>query len=154
MFQILPLPYAPFADLFELDDAGLAARRARRVVADAFPGYPCRVSLDDAQPGETLILVHHTHQPTETPYRASHAVYVREGAAAASPAPGAVPPMLLRRPISLRAFDAAGMMRAADLAEGEAVGPAIRDLFADPAVAEVHLHNAKPGCYAARAVRA
>lgn len=154
MFQILPLPYAPFAHLFALTDDDLAARRARRVVADGFPGFPCRVSLEDAQPGETLVLVHHTHQSAESPYHASHAVYVRAGANEACPAPGEVPPVLLRRPISLRAFDAAGMMRAADLAEGEAVGPAIECLLAISEAAEVHLHNAKPGCYAARVVRA
>lgn len=154
MFRIEALAYETFADLFALPDAELAGRRARRVTADGFPGYPCRVSLQDAQPGETLMLVHYVHQAADTPYAASHAIFVREGADRVRPEPGTVPDMLLRRPISLRAFDGDGMMIVADLAEGERVGPTIDRMLSDPQAAEVHLHNAKPGCFAARAVRA
>ena len=153
-FRIEALSYDLFAPLFALSDEELITKRARRVVADAHPGYPCRVSLEDARIGEALILVHHAHHDADTPYAASHAVFAREGAERADPAPGAVPDMLKARPISLRAFDAEGMMVAADLAEGEGVAPMIDQMFSDMRVREVHLHNAKPGCYAAKAVRA
>ncbi|WP_375286204.1 DUF1203 domain-containing protein [Sphingomonas sp.] len=153
-FRISALPLAPFAPLFCLDDAGLAARGACRVVADRTPGFPCRVSLVDAAPGERLILTHWQHQPAETPFRASHALYVREDAAQAHPAPGEVPALLRLRTLSLRGFDATGMLVAADLAEGPALEPALEAMLAAAPVAYVHLHYAKPGCYAARADRA
>ncbi len=80
MFQIQALPAAPFTPLFELPEDELAARGAVRRVADAKPGFPCRVSLADAEPGETVILAHYEHQPADSPFRASHAVYVRKDA--------------------------------------------------------------------------
>jgi hypothetical protein len=153
-FQILALDPMPFAPLFALGDAELAARHIVRRVADAKPGFPCRISLTDAEIGETLLLLNHEHLPVDSPYRATHAIYVREGASAATPAPGVVPEVISRRLISARAFDADGMMSDADVVPGEAVAATLERMFADPAVAHVDLHNAKPGCFAARAVRA
>jgi hypothetical protein len=152
-FRLSALPYAPFAPLFALADAELPAHRARRVTVGT-GGYPCRVSLTDAAPGETVILVHYEHQPADTPFRAGHAIYVRENAAQAHPAPGAIPALFRTRLLSLRGFDADDMLVAADIAPGEALEPAIEANFADPAVAYLHLHFAKPGCYAARVDRA
>ena len=79
-FRISGLPAAPFVPLFALSEAELRRHRAVRRVADRTPGFPCRVSLRDADPGETVLLVHFEHQPADTPYRAGHAIYVREGA--------------------------------------------------------------------------
>lgn len=153
-FRITGLPRAPFADLFTLDDEGLRRRGAMRVTADAKPGFPCRVSLEDAEPGEALILVHHEHQSADTPFRASHAIYVREQADEAFDAVDVVPEQFRSRTLSLRAFDAGGMMIDADLVEGSALEPALEPLLANPAVAYMHAHFAKPGCYAARIERA
>lgn len=153
-FRIAALPLAPFVPLFTLDDAALAARGVRRVIADASPGYPCRVSLIDAAPGERLILLNHRHQPADTPFRAAHAIYVRESATEARPAVNEIPALLRHRTLSLRAFDAEGMMRDAALTPGEALETAIATLLAPPAIATVHIHFAAPGCYAARAGRA
>lgn len=153
-FRITALPAEPFAALFALDDAALAARGARRVIADAAPGFPCRVSLVDAALGESLILTRWEHQSADTPFRASHALYVREGAEQAYPAPGEVPPLLRLRTLSVRGFDAQGMLVAADLADGRELEPALEKMLAAPAVAYVHLHYARPGCYGARADRA
>jgi len=152
MFRISALPIEPFAPLFSLDDAALAERQARRVVADS--ASPCRVSLTDAGPGDTLILADYEHQDADTPFRASHAIYVREGAVQALPEANEVPEQLRKRILSLRGFDAEGMMLAADLADGLVLEDGIAALFADPAVAYIHLHFAKQGCYAARADRA
>ena len=152
-FQIHALHAGTYAHLSGLDDAALAARLACRKVADSDPGFPCRVSLEDARPGETVFLVHHVHQDADTPFRASHAIYVREGAATAAPAPGDVPLMLRRRIISLRAFDSRGMLVAADIAEGDAVAERIESLLSDPLTDEIHLHFAKQGCFAARVRR-
>ena len=153
-FRIVALDPAPFVPLFELSDAELAARHIVRHTATATPGFPCRVSLADAEVGETLLLLNFEHLPAASPYRSTHAIYVREGAAEAHPAPGEVPEVIARRLISARGFDAGGMMTDADVAEGPAIAPLIERLFADPAVVHVDLHNARPGCFAARAVRA
>ena len=153
-FQITALDPAPFAPLFALSEAELAARNARRVVADKSPGFPCRVSLADAEPGETLILVNHEHLGGETPYRQRHAIYVREGAERARPAPGEVPPALLGRPISLRAYDAGHTLVGAGLCHGKPLAADIDALLAQPDVAFVHLHNAMHGCFVASARRA
>jgi len=154
-FQITALPMAPFAPLFTMSDADLRQHRAIRVTAHAKPGYPCRVSLEDAEIGEVLILVHHEHhQPAATPIRASDAVYVREDATPASPAPNEVPAMLRARPLSLRGFDAGDMLVVAELVIGEAVEAAVEEMLADASVACIHAHLAKPGCYAARIDRA
>jgi hypothetical protein len=152
-FQITALPRDLFAPLLALPDDALPAR-ARRVVAQPGETLPCRVSLADADPGDTLLLLHHEHQPADTPFRAGHAIYVREQAEQAHPAAGEIPAVLRSRLLSLRAFDANGMMRDADIAPGAELEPAIARLLADPAVAYLHLHFAKPGCYAARVDRA
>ena len=153
-FQILALPNEGFAPLFSLADDALRERGALRKVVDKKPGFPCRVSLADAEIGETVLLVHYEHQPAQTPFRASHAIYVREGVAQAHCEVGEVPALLRSRTISLRGFGRDHMLIAADLAEGTALESALEAMFTNEAVGYIHLHFAKPGCYAARAVRA
>ena len=153
-FQIHALPAEDYAAFFDMTDAELTLRDACRKTVDAYPGFPCRVTLDDAQPGEEVILVNHTSLDAASPYRASHAIYVRKGQPSAAPAPGEVPPVLTRRILSIRGFGADAMMRVADVVEGAALGAALSDMFANPEIAEIHIHNAKQGCYAARATRA
>lgn len=152
-FQVRALRAGPFAALFDLPTSELASRGALLTVADSSPGFPCRVSLQDADIGEPVLLTHYEHQTADTPFRASHAIYVRRNAVQANPAPGEVPDMLRSRILSLRGFSPAGMLVAADLADGKAVEAAIAALFARPDVAYLHVHFAKPGCYAARVDR-
>ena len=153
-FRISALPRDLFAPLFNLPDEALPAHRARRVTAGPTGGCPCRVSLRDAAPGESLILVHHEHQPADTPFRAGHAIYVREQAKQADPAPDEVPALFRSRLLSVRAFDDRGMMRDAGVVAGSMVEPLIERLLADPAIAYLHVHYTGPGCYAARVDRA
>jgi Protein of unknown function (DUF1203) len=153
-FQIVPLPMSEFRDLFTLSDAELSARRARRLIADVSGGLPCRVSLADALPGETVLLLNYTHLETDTPYRSSHAICVREQAVAAELAPDAVPPAILRRLISARLFDAAGNIIDSDVCEGGGIAAFLTEGLARDDVAFVHLHYARNGCFAAKAVRA
>ncbi|MDH5823763.1 DUF1203 domain-containing protein [Luteimonas sp. RD2P54] len=147
-FRIVPLPAEPFAPLFALDDPELAARGARRMVADRQPGFPCRVSLVDAEVGEEVLLLPWEHHRSRSPYRASGPVFVRRGARPAAVAPGEIPAAMRARLFSLRAYDAAGDMSAAAIAGGHELETAIAGLFADPAVAFLHLHHAGRGCYA------
>jgi len=153
-FRILGLDPAPFRHLYGLPDEALAAHGAQRVVATAPNGFPDRIELRDLDPGEPAILLNYEHQPADTPFRSRHAIFVREGAEAAFDAVGVVPEVIRIRPISLRAFDAAGTMVDADLADGAALAPLIDRLLADPGVAYLHAHYAKRGCYAARIERA
>ena len=152
-FVIHALPAEPFAHLFERSDAELVAHRAVRRVVDERPGVPCRVSLRDVEIGETVVLVHYEHLPVESPFRASHAIYVSR-AARAQPAANEVPEVLRRRLLSVRAFDDAGMLVDADACEGTALEPVIARMLARADAAYVHLHFAKQGCYAARVDRA
>jgi hypothetical protein len=152
-FQITALPAAPFAPLFELSDEALAAQGGVRRVADRVPGFPCRVSLRDAEAGETVLLVNHEHQPARSPFRSTHAIYVRRGAVQAHPRPDEVPEMLRARLLSVRGFDDAGMLRDADVVEGRALEAVVTRLLGAPGTAYLHLHFAKPGCYAARVDR-
>src|SRR5690349_7928381 len=96
----------PFAALYGLPDDQLAARGARRVRVGPDGGVPDRVELRDVAPGESALLVNHLHQPADTPYRACHAVYLREGAMRPRIIDGRLPRVMTRRLLSLRAFDA------------------------------------------------
>jgi hypothetical protein len=154
MFRLLGLDPAPFGSLFDLPDAELHARGIRRVRADADAGFPCRVSLRDAAAGEELLLLPYRHHDVASPYQAEGPIYVRRGAERASPAAGEVPDYVARRLISLRAYDRAAMMLRAEVLDGTAVAARLADWFGDEAVAYVHLHNARPGCYSCAAVRA
>lgn len=153
-FVIRGLAADTFRPLFALDDAALATRGVRRVVADADVGYPCRVSLADAVAGETLLLLPYLHHDVAGPYRASGPIYVRETVADEPVVfQDEVPAVLSRRLLSLRAYDAEGMMRGADVVEGRVAQPAIERMLEDSRIAYLHVHNAKPGCFAARVDR-
>lgn len=149
-FRITGLSPEPFRHLFGLPEDELARHGARRYVADVKPGYPDRIELRDAEPGERLILVSYTHQPANTPYRASHAVFVLEGAEDTYDRTDEVPEAMRLRLLSLRAFDGDDFLVAADVAQGEKIEGKIERLFADPRVAYIQAHYAKPGCFAAR----
>ena len=142
----------PFRHLFGLPDAELARHRARRVTAGE-SGFPERIELRDATPGETLLLVNYEHQDADTPFRSSHAIYVREGATEAWTG-DKVPEVMRKRLLSLRAFSSDGMLLDADVVEGTEAETLIERQFANPDVAYIHAHYARAGCYAARIDRA
>jgi len=152
-FQLNALPENEFVSLFSRTDAELQAIGARRMIVDQKPGYPCRVSLVDAEIGETVILLPFTHHNVSTPYRASGPILVRLAAKPAKPAAGEIPEMFRDRLLSLRAYDASAMMVAALITKGTELEDAIDRLFADDAVQYLHVHNAQPGCYNCSVVR-
>ena len=61
--------------------------------------------------------------------------------------------MLQTRQLSLRAYDADGLIVDADVVEGRDVEPALERLFARTDTAYIHVHNAKRGCYSCRVDR-
>ena len=153
-FRIQGLSPAPFVDLYDRPEAELAARGAIRYAVDKAPGFPDRIELCDAAPGQSVLLVNHVSQSADTPYRASHAIFVREGALTAFDEVGIVPPAFRPRLLSLRAFDANGMMIDGDVVEGVAAEGLILRMLDDARVAGVHAHYAKRGCYAGLITRA
>ena len=150
-FRITGLSAQPFEHLFGLNDAELAAHGAMR---HRGAGLPDRVELRDTTADETVLLLNHEHQPADTPYRSRHAIFVREQAGAPFDAVDTVPDALRRRLLSLRAFDAAGLMVDADIVDGAAIEGLIERLLGQPAVTYVHAHFARRGCYAALIRRA
>lgn len=152
-FRLSGLPEQPFAALFDLDDRELAVRHMRRMCADTSPGYPCRISLVDAAIGEELLLLPYEHLAEASPYRASGPIFVRRAARRATLAAGEIPASVSSRLISVRAYDAAHRMLHAEVCDGTALAPRLEQAFEDPAIAYLHLHNAKPGCYSCRVDR-
>jgi len=152
-FRITGLSAAQFAEWFALSDAELACRNALRTVADAPHAFPCRISLTDAEVGQPVLLMSYEHLAVASPFRSRHAIYIRAGEKTYDEI-GRVPDMLRRRLLSLRGFDAAGMMVEADVCEGTDIATLIGRQFANPRVAYLHAHIARPGCYAARIDRA
>ncbi|MBI3407856.1 MAG: DUF1203 domain-containing protein [Planctomycetes bacterium] len=133
-----------------MDDSELAKHSARRCVADQKPGFPCRVSLVDAEPGERVILLPFEHHDVASPYRASGPIFVRERAQQADLDVNELPEVVRHRLLSIRAYDHAGLMIGAEVAEGRDLEVQIGCFFADAKVAYLHLHNARPGCYSCR----
>jgi hypothetical protein len=153
-FIITGLSPTPFQELFLTDDQVLKTMNIRRVTAKHKPGYPCRVSLVDAAIGEELLLLPYVHHPVDSPYKSEGAIYIHRGAKAYQPAVNEIPEILHHRTLSFRGYDANGMMRTAATVEGQQTAATIREMFTDPAIAYLHIHNAGPGCYNCRVVRA
>ncbi len=153
-FPIKALPKTEFEHLFSMTNVELAELQACRQVVTAKPGTPCRVSMVDAEVGETVILLNYTHQPEKGPYQASHAIFVREHVEQAEIAINDVPEVIRSRLISVRLFDINHMMVDAEIVPGNMVSSVISKSFDRPEIAYIHLHNAKPGCFAASVHRA
>ncbi len=153
-FQFVALPSEPFAALFGRSDEELRAMGARRMVVNEKPGFPCRVSLADAEIGETVLLVPFTHHDVSSPYRASGPVFVRKGARAANPGVGEIPVMFRHRLLSIRAYNDVAMMVGAEVAMGDELEHVIGQFLEREAVSYLHIHNARPGCYNCSVLRA
>ncbi len=152
-YRIIGISPEPFLELYGLSDEALAERQAKRYRADARPGFPDRIELRDVNPGDDVILVNYVHQAGSTPYRASHAVFVREGAERTAMFVNEVPEALQVRPLSVRAFDAGHWMVDADLCDGRELDSLVRRLLTNESVDYLQVHFAKRGCYAARVER-
>jgi Protein of unknown function (DUF1203) len=152
-YQITGLNPADHAPLFAMSDAELAANNACRVTATASRGFPCRVSLRDADEGDALILFNHVSHDVATPYRSAYAVYVRKAASETAIYVDTTPPVFEGRPIALRGFDDEGNLLGATLALAGDADARIRELFENEEIAYIHAHNAAHGCFAAKVER-
>ena len=152
-YRVKGLDPAPYKPLFGLSDEELSDRGVVRMTVND-PTFPCRVSLTDREIGEKVLLVNHVSHDVANPYRASHAIFVTEGEDQAADYLDEVPPVFEKRILSLRGFDADGMMADALLAQPGEADEGIRKLFANPAIQTIHAHNATRGCFSAKIERA
>jgi Protein of unknown function (DUF1203) len=151
-YRITGLDPAPYKPLFGLSDGELAERGVvRMTVTD--PTFPCRVSLTDRELGESVLLLNHVSHDVANPYRASHAIFVTEGAELAAEYVDEVPPVFEKRILSLRGFDKDGMMADAILTQPGEADARIRKLFDNPEIEIIHAHNATRGCFSAKIER-
>ena len=153
-FIVSGLSPSKFKQLFEYSDKELEVRGMRRCVADADFGYPDRVSMTDVPAGTELILLNYEHQPVPTPFRASGPIFVGRGEGEPVRFENEIPDCLARRPLSLRAYDKAGMMQAGLVVDGSKLEGEIQTLFERSEIAYLHVHYAARGCFAARIDRA
>jgi hypothetical protein len=152
-YRVTGLDPKAFKPLFGLSDGELASRGVIRMTVDS-PTFPCRISLTDRAIGEKVLLLNHISHDVANPYRSSHAIFVTEGEEEAAVYIDEVPPVFEKRVLSLRGFDADGMMAEAILAQPGEADAGIRKLFANPDIVSIHAHNATRGCFAARIERA
>jgi hypothetical protein len=151
-YRVSGLDPEPFKPLFGLSDDELASRGAVRMTVSS-PTFPCRVSLTDRAIGETVLLLNHVSHDVANPYRASHAIFVTEGEEEAAEYVDQVPPVFEKRVLSLRGFDADGMMADAVLTQPGEADAGIRKLFENPDIVSIHAHNATRGCFSAKIER-
>ena len=152
-YVVRGLDPARYRPLFGMPDDELSQQGVVRMTVDD-PTYPCRVSLTDRAIGETVLLVNHVSHDVANPYRASHAIFVTEAEETAAEYIDQVPPVFEQRVLSLRGFDADGMMAYAILTQPGEADAGIRRLFANPAIETIHAHNATRGCFSAKIERA
>ena len=153
-FIVSGLPLETFQPLFGLGDDELAERGVVRRVIEDGDRAPCRITLEDAPAGASMLLLNYEHQTAASPYRSRYAIYVNEAAAETARLKDELPRVFLGRPLALRAFDAQGFLIGAELTDYAQVRVGIERQFANPEAAYHHVHNAIPGCYAARVDRA
>ena len=152
-YRVRGLDPAPYKPLFGISDEDLKnCGIVRMVVTDST--FPCRVSLTDREIGEKVLLLNHVSHDVAGPYRASHAIFVTEGEEEQAEYIDGVPPVFEKRVLSLRGFDADGMMADAMLTQPGEADAGIRKLFANPEIVSIHAHNATRGCFAAKIERA
>ena len=152
-YRVIGLDPAPYQELFGLSDEELASRGVVRMTVTKKPSFPCRVSLTDRDPGETVLLLNHVSHDVSGPYRTSHAIFVAEGAMDPAEYVDEVPEVFESRILSLRGFAKDGMMADAMLTQPGEAESGIRKLFENPAIEMIHAHNAARGCFSARIER-
>ncbi len=152
-FLIQALDPTPFRPLFSMSEEELRKHQARRMTVAKSPGTPCRVSLQDAEVGEEVILVNYQHQPSDSPYQSNHAIFIRKDAEKQHMLAGEIPEQFRHRLMSVRAFSKTHMLVDADAVEGTALEAVLEKFMSNPKVDYIHLHYAQPGCFAAKVDR-
>jgi Protein of unknown function (DUF1203) len=146
-FKLKSLNETAFSHFFNWNDAELEKIGAVRMIVDAFPGFPCRVSLEDAAIGEEVILLPYKHHNTNSPYQAYGPIFVRKIATSSNLEINEIPKMFTHRLLSLRGYTENGIMKEAAVTEGKILQEEIIKIFENEEIKYIHIHNARPGCY-------
>jgi hypothetical protein len=130
----------------------LRAGGGPRYVADAYPGYPCRQCLRDAEVGDELVLVSHDPFTGRSEYRSASPIFLH--ASPCTPpdldtdSSRSLPEQLTRRQLSVRSFDIDEMMIDAAVIDGSDLEATIDRFFETAESHSIHVHNATRGCWA------
>ena len=146
-FRISALDDQIFNSFFELNDAELEKVGGKRIIVDEKPGYPCRVSLEDAEIGEEVILVPFEFHKTKSPYQAKGPIFIRKGVKTKKMDKNEIPKMLNHRLLSFRGYDKSGFMKSALTEKGNKTIEIIGKIFENKNIEYIHVHNSSPGCY-------
>ena len=146
----------PFAPLFALLRGELSRIDARRVVADRKPGFPCRVSLVDADIGEELLL-----SAVRAPAGRPRPTARRGRFSCARPRSGRLEPGVVPDYVRTRLMSVTGLRRGAsdDRCRGVSgnrgrPGHRLPRCSRAREAAYIHLHNANRGCFSCAVRRA
>lgn len=146
-FKIIALNHQEFISLFEKSDEALRNQGMQRLVVDQKPGFPCRVSLEDAEIGEEVILISYEFHKTNSPYKSRGPIFVRKGIKTKMLGVNEIPTMLNHRLLSFRGYDKDGIMKVAKTERGIDSQTVIEQFFETPIIEYIHIHNAGQGCY-------
>ncbi len=149
-FRIAGLTPITFSHLFGLPGYELARHNVIRYKVDTENSSPCRITLQDAAIGDSVLLLNYEHQPAKNAYQSSHAIYINEAATVAGMFVNEIPAQMQRRLLSIRAFDAAHKIIDADVVEGSDAKTLIPNFLIAQETAYLHVHFARRGCFAAR----
>jgi len=152
-FRIVALDQVQFTSLFSLSESELNAKGMKKMIVDEFPGYPCRVSLTDAEIGEEVIVLNYEHHNVNSPYRSNGPIFIRKIGQTANPKMNEIPIMFNHRLLSIRGFDKDAIMIFAEVMSGENLKENLFSILQNQAISYLHIHNAKPGCYNCRVER-
>ena len=152
-YRITGLPADQFAELQHATDDELRRRGVERRIVDRSYSPPCRISLQDAEVGEEVLLFTFRHQAGASPYAATGPIFIRRSATQSFDAINVIPDQQRRRLLSVRAYDERDYIVDAEVAPGTELETLIGRFFADPRVAYLHVHNARQGCYSCRVDR-
>lgn len=153
-YRITGLPAEQFAELQQASDDELRRRGVERHVVETPNSAPCRISLQDAEVGEEVLLFSFPHQTAASPYAATGPIFIRRAATRAFDGINVIPDQQRRRLLSVRAYDDADHIVDAEVQPGSELESLIERFFEDPRVRYLHVHNARRGCYACRVDRA
>lgn len=142
----------PISD--EQADELLSRPGLTRRVADGYPGYPCRRCLRDAEVGEVLVLASFNPFDGQSEYSQPGPIFLHADGCRPFRSNDRVPAQLLRRQLSVRAFDESHAMVDARIVLGTGLDAVARELLEGERVAYLHVHAAAAGCWAVRIDRA
>jgi hypothetical protein len=145
-FRFVALPLNQFTHLLQKPAEELAALHSRRYTVDR-DGYFCRLTLEDAPLGETVILTNYQHHPAQSPFQSAHAIYIRETAQPKFFDVNTVPRVLRVKLLSVRAFSSEHYIIDAEVVPGDGLDNLLERLLSNPATEYIHVHSAKMGCY-------